>query len=98
MVYKHNAILHNKNRNDTVSKTENASDSPESSNNNNMPVSLSAVSSGQILLCTALIEVVNALINSTYLARTFQGTGSQTSFITENLEQKLNLQSRLDKR
>lgn len=79
---KHNTILHKGSKIPTENKeTQNAS------------VSLSAVSSGQVLLCTALLEVTNIQNGTTYLARALLDTGSQSSFITKHLKERLGLQS-----
>ncbi|XP_061724427.1 uncharacterized protein LOC133530514 [Cydia pomonella] len=53
------------------------------------PVSLPARSSGQVVLGTAVIKVINPKNNCTYLARAFLDGGSQSCFITTNLKEKL---------
>lgn len=53
------------------------------------PVSLSVVSANQVLLCTALVDIVYN--NNIYTARALLDTGSQSSFITSNLKGKLGL-------
>ncbi|XP_047037745.1 uncharacterized protein LOC124642965 [Helicoverpa zea] len=75
---KHNTLVH-------VTQTEN-SEQPSTSS---LPVSLSVVSSDQVLLSTALIQVVKD--KKTYTARALLDTGSQSSFITESLKEKLGL-------
>nr|XP_049701803.1 uncharacterized protein LOC126055663 [Helicoverpa armigera] len=75
---KHNTLVH-------VTQTEN-SEQPSTSS---LPVSLSVVSSDQVLLSTALIQVVKD--KKTYTARALLDTGSQSSFITNSLKEKLGL-------
>nr|XP_049702535.1 uncharacterized protein LOC126055847 [Helicoverpa armigera] len=75
---KHNTLVH-------VTQTEN-SEQPSTSS---LPVSLSVVSSDQVLLSTALIQVVKD--KKTYTARALLDTGSQSSFITDSLKEKLGL-------
>lgn len=53
------------------------------------PVSLSVVSTGQVLLCTALVNIVHN--NNTYTARALLDTGSQSSLITDKLKKKLGI-------
>lgn len=56
------------------------------------PVSLSAtVLVGQVLLCTALVNIFNEDSGVTYQARALLDSGSQSSFIIENLKNKLKL-------
>lgn len=63
-------------------------------NLNNLPVSLTTQSSSQILLGTAVVEVVNPENKKTYLARALLDAGSQSSFMTTNLKHKMGLLGR----
>ncbi|XP_062530746.1 uncharacterized protein LOC134200893 isoform X1 [Bombyx mori] len=80
---KHNTLLH--------------VDSPTLETNTSLshcsyvPVSLPAKSAGQVLLGTALIEVINPENNNTYLARALLDAGSQSSFVTEQLKEHMGL-------
>ena len=86
---KHQTALHKNNITESVNNSENLS---QESSDSNLPVTLSAISSGQVLLCTAQVQVMNTKTNKTYLARALLDTGSQISFITEKLKDKLGLQ------
>ncbi|XP_062527227.1 uncharacterized protein LOC134199734 [Bombyx mori] len=79
--------------------------SKEESRNNNIPnpssssqggsaneqVSLSAMMPGQVLLCTAQVRIVDPNSNITYLVKALLDNGSQASFVTEELQRKINL-------
>lgn len=80
---KHNSLVHKDK--ETGSSTENS----PSSNNPVVPVALSAVSVGQVLLCTALVDVVNKQTNETFTARALLDTGSQSSFLRERFRSKM---------
>ncbi|XP_041980961.1 uncharacterized protein LOC121734417 [Aricia agestis] len=86
---KHNTMLH-KNLDEISDNATNNNDiSPQSS-----PVSMSVYSTGQVLLGTALVEVTNPVNKNTYLARALLDAGSQSSFMTKNLKQKIGLINR----
>nr|XP_049694654.1 uncharacterized protein LOC126054199 [Helicoverpa armigera] len=88
---KHNSLLHK-------DSTVGCSSSSSNTNNNNLPsntlpTTLSAVSASQVLLCTAIVEIVNPENNISYRARALLDTGSQSSFITNKFKIKLGLQT-----
>lgn len=82
---KHNTILHK----DKEEKPNTASSMPTTP-----PVTMSVSCSGQVLLGTALVQVSSPELNHTYLARALLDAGSQSSFMTESLKQKLGLVNR----
>lgn len=86
---KHNTLLHQDNSPGHSSTAEDRGLIPTMSN----PVSLTAFSPGQVLLCTAQVEVTNTQTQLTALARILLDTGSQSSFMTTNLKEKLGLKS-----
>lgn len=55
------------------------------------PVSLSTSSPGQVLLCTAELDLVDTKSNKTCRVRALLDNGSQSSFMTEKLLKKMNL-------
>lgn len=84
---KHNSLLHcDKVSSNNVVTTDIADQINTSTN-------LSTGTSGQVLLCTAQVEVCCPNSNSTYLARALLDTGSQSSFVTQNLRKKLGIPS-----
>ncbi|CAH0727376.1 unnamed protein product, partial [Brenthis ino] len=54
-------------------------------------VVMSALSSSDILLCIAKVRLTNPNTNETICARALLDSGSQSSFITESVKQRLNL-------
>lgn len=54
-------------------------------------VSMPAASSFEVLLCTALVDVVNPDSGVTMTVRALIDSGSQSSFVTESLKRDLNL-------
>lgn len=81
---KHNSLVHRNEPN--ITRT--ISDSTEPSN---LPVSLSAAAAGQVLLGTALVDIVNKQTGEIYQARALLDTGSQMSFLSSAMKQKLDL-------
>lgn len=55
------------------------------------PVSLSVSSAKQVLLCTALVDIVNPQNDNCQRARVLLDTGSQSCFITNNFKNKMGL-------
>ncbi|XP_045450168.1 uncharacterized protein LOC123658922 [Melitaea cinxia] len=55
------------------------------------PVSLAIASAKEVLLCTALVDIVNPQNNSCQRARILLDTGSQSCFITTNFKNKMGL-------
>ncbi|KAH9638590.1 hypothetical protein HF086_012329, partial [Spodoptera exigua] len=53
------------------------------------PVTLSATTMTHTLLCTAQVEIINELNNIKVKARALLDTGSQSSFLTEAMREKL---------
>lgn len=83
---KHNSLIH---KNEPI--VSNAiQDSTEVSN---LPVSLSVAAAGQVLLGTAIVDIVNRQTGEIYQARALLDTGSQMSFITSVMKERLNLVS-----
>lgn len=80
---KHNTLIH---------KNDPSCEEPQQPTTSSLPVSLTlASSSGQVLLCTALVKII---VNSkTYTARVMCDSGSQSSFITEKSKQRLGLKT-----
>ncbi|KAH9636483.1 hypothetical protein HF086_002183 [Spodoptera exigua] len=77
---RHNSLLHvdqDNDSNQTILKS--------------LSISMPAQSSGQVLLGTAVVQVVDPRTKNTYLARALLDAGSQSSFITENLKNTMNL-------
>lgn len=52
---------------------------------------MSALSAQDILLCTAKVRLSNPKTNETITVRALLDSGSQSSFITENVRRRLNL-------
>ncbi|VVC88454.1 unnamed protein product, partial [Leptidea sinapis] len=75
---RHNTLLHKSNESDT-------------DNYNSDPISKSATSSSEVLLCTALVDIINPTTNNKITIRALLDSGSQTYFITESLKEQLNL-------
>ncbi|KAH9627675.1 hypothetical protein HF086_016829 [Spodoptera exigua] len=87
--YSHNTLLH-LNKNDK--HLENINSTVASQSQTLPPVTLSGISnSSQVLLCTAVVSVKNMINNETYPVRALLDSGSQSSFVTDNLKRKLNL-------
>lgn len=81
---KHNTLLHSPAVRDTA---------VESSAIPTSTVSLSAQTTSQVLLCTALVRVIDPITSKTFLARALLDSGSQSSFITETLKHKMGINS-----
>jgi hypothetical protein len=62
------------------------------------PVALSAVTMTHTLLCTARVQLVNEENNCTVMARALLDTGSQSSFLSEHICNKLGLRKDCNKR
>lgn len=86
---KHNTLLHAQ----SVDKNNESSNLPGSSqgDSDNNKVSLSAVMPGQVLLCTAQLEILEPISNKTYTVKALLDSGSQSSFVSETLQRKLSL-------
>lgn len=76
---KHNTLLHKQ----TV-ETEAPQPSTSAA-----PVTLSVTCANQVLLCTALVNIIYQ--NNVYTARALLDSGSQSSFITKNLKRRLGI-------
>ncbi|XP_048483606.1 uncharacterized protein LOC125489951 [Plutella xylostella] len=74
---KHNSLLHQSNE---------VSDSNQSSS-----LTMSAQSSTEVLLCTAMVKLINPATNQSIKVRALLDSGSQSSFITEAVKNKLSL-------
>lgn len=77
---RHNSLLHvdqDNDNNQTILKS--------------LSVSMPAQSSSQVLLGTAVVQVIDPKTKNTYLARALLDAGSQSSFITANLKNRMNL-------
>ncbi|XP_059058485.1 uncharacterized protein LOC131851942 [Achroia grisella] len=87
---KHNSLLH---RNENTNKNNLPAESTTSSSflPRESQVSLSASVSGQVLLCTAEIEVVDTINNKTHLVKALLDSGSQSSFVSEKIKNKINI-------
>lgn len=95
----HNTLLH-KNTRDTHTVTSHTTTSTDSSNNQHAvqseptsSVSMSVTTTSQVLLSTALVDVVNPVTQEKVKARALLDSGSQSSFITNDLKQRLKLNS-----
>lgn len=53
----------------------------------------SCVNNSEVLLGTALVEIIDEQNNTSYPARVLLDCGSQSSFVTENLKNKLNIKA-----
>ncbi|XP_063363566.1 uncharacterized protein LOC134652324 [Cydia amplana] len=86
---KHNSLLHC----DSVSSNNNNAAPTDSVKNINTSVHMStdADASGQVMLCTAQVEVYCPKNNATYVARALLDNGSQSCLISEKFKQKLKL-------
>jgi hypothetical protein len=84
---KHNSLLHCDKVTSNNIVTSDIVDKINTSSN------LSTGMAGQVLLCTAQVEVCCPNSNSTCFARALLDTGSQSSFVTQNLRKKLGLPS-----
>ncbi|XP_049876854.1 uncharacterized protein LOC126374328 [Pectinophora gossypiella] len=69
------------------------SSSPAAAVSPSSSLSLSAATPGQVLLCTAEVELVDLKSNNTYPAKVLLDSGSQSSFITEKMQNIMNLDS-----
>ncbi|XP_022828982.1 uncharacterized protein LOC111358223 isoform X2 [Spodoptera litura] len=78
---KHNTLIHKDNLN--TSSLQNAN------SQQNEPVALSATTMTHTLLCTAQVEILNESNNKKVKARALLDTGSQSSFLTEAMREKL---------
>lgn len=87
---KHNTLIH---KNDINSSEEQSSQSKQVSSPNE-PVTLSATTMTHTLLCTAQVEIVNESNNKKVKARALLDTGSQSSFLTDVMREKLGLNKR----
>lgn len=58
---------------------------------NNEQTSMSAITTSETLLCTALVDIINPLTNKTITIKALLDNGSQCSFITHNVKEQLNL-------
>lgn len=76
---RHNTLLHLSNN------------SISTNNNVNNSVTLSALSTSEILLCTAKVRLSNPQSKETISVRALLDSGSQSSFITEKVKQRLKL-------
>lgn len=87
---RHNTFLHQNNiQNTTTEVTGENNVTPSQSES----VSLTATSSSETLLCTALVDLINPNTTAVTTVRALLDSGSQSSFITESLKSKLNLTS-----
>lgn len=59
--------------------------------NNTTSISMSAFSTPEILLCTAKVRLINPHTNASITIRALLDSGSQSSFITERVKQRLKL-------
>lgn len=93
---KHNSLLHQLSDNeesiehsaDYQKRDEQSGEEPLPSNSQ---ISLSAVVPGQVLLCTAEVELIDPKNNKSYLAKALLDSGSQSSFLSEKMLKKMNL-------
>lgn len=92
---KHNTLLHVNKPQSSNSTDRDLTTATPSTSTQPLPVSLSAVSVSQVLLCTAMVEVINVYTQQTYLVRALLDTGSQSSFVTDNLKNKLGLSTKI---
>lgn len=83
---KHNSLLHDPNRAVAVNFTADDQD-------NHSVVTFSKQNTKQVLLSTAMIEVCNPKTNKREKVRALLDCGSQSSFITKSMQQKLQLKS-----
>lgn len=83
---RHNSLLHNPSPTTTANAAVDETDLETD-------VYFSKQDCNQILLSTALIEVSNPSTNQTMTARALLDCGSQSSFITKNLKERLSLKS-----
>ncbi|XP_023947664.2 uncharacterized protein LOC112052716 [Bicyclus anynana] len=67
------------------------SNKPEINKSDSEPVAMSATTSSETLLCTALVDVINPKTNKTITTKALLDSGSQCTFITQNLKEQLNL-------
>ncbi|XP_045535733.1 uncharacterized protein LOC123721317, partial [Papilio machaon] len=101
---KHNTLLHMEEVGNTKLIKDNVlSHSPGKDNelphspgsvhgdDNNTEVSLSAVMPGPVLLCTAQVDVLDPISNKYFSVKALLDNGSQSSFISQNLQRKINL-------
>ncbi|XP_047997265.1 uncharacterized protein LOC125234887 [Leguminivora glycinivorella] len=87
---KHNSLLHC----ESVSNNNNKVATTDTAKRINSSVNMSTADddeSGQVMLCTAQVEVYCPKSNTTHLARALLDNASQSSFISESFKKKLNL-------
>ncbi|XP_047997254.1 uncharacterized protein LOC125234877 [Leguminivora glycinivorella] len=87
---KHNSLLHC----ESVSNNSNKVATIDTAKRINSSVNMSTADddeSGQVMLCTAQVEVYCPKSNTTHLARALLDNASQSSFISESFKKKLNL-------
>uniref|UniRef100_A0A2A4JL65 Uncharacterized protein n=1 Tax=Heliothis virescens TaxID=7102 RepID=A0A2A4JL65_HELVI len=78
---KHNTLIHKDHMNTCLEQNTNSQP--------NEPVTLSATTMTHTLLCTAQVEIVNEVNNKKVTARALLDTGSQSSFLTKAMREKL---------
>lgn len=81
---KHNSLLHSDKSNEPVQNAEERTAVSKS-------ISLSTCIANQVLLSTANVIIMNTESNQCYQARCLLDSGSQSSFISQDLKDKLNL-------
>lgn len=88
---KHNTLLHKYSVNNTSSEQAAPSVLPSAPATAPAPVTLAAVTLTHTLLCTAQVVISNENNNKSVVARALLDTGSQSSFLTENMRNKLGI-------
>lgn len=82
---KHNTLLHNEGNGSTNTTL------PDSTNITTMSTTLSTFMPGQVLLCTAEVEIVNPVTKQVHTTKALLDVGSQSSFISATMQSRLNL-------
>lgn len=92
---RHNTLIHNpSNSNNDISTSSVVATFPDDTDDT--IVNFSKQNSNQVLLSTAFIEVANPRTNQAERVRALLDCGSQSSFITQSLKERLSLPSNAD--
>lgn len=93
---RHNTLLHCQNTHKSSTNTVTAVPNTSASNEPglNSSVTMSVISTSQVVLSTALVDVINPVSKQTHTVKALLDCGSMSSFITEGTKHALGLFSR----
>lgn len=90
---RHNTLLHKQHDSQSSPPTCNIETNDNTGEASNSSISMSVVSSNEVLLSTALIEVINPNDNRKEIVKALLDCGSQSSFMSDSLKCRLQLSS-----